>query len=76
MKVEKSNIAAGDVVKFRAQRIRKGNPVKGLVLRIGDEWMTIELFHAIEGMVNVWDQGEEKEFRLCLIDGEIEVTNK
>jgi hypothetical protein len=50
-------------VQFNAQRIYKGNPVKGIVVSEDEEWVTIKLDHDLEGQANVWHEGEEKKFR-------------
>ena len=61
----------GKIVSFHATRIMWGNPVKGVVKRISGEWITVELLKDIEGIRNAWYKGEDKDFRLCLIDGPI-----
>lgn len=57
----------GDAIQFQASRIMFGNPVKGTFISEDDEWITVTLHHYIEGMVNSWEAGEEKQFRKTLI---------
>lgn len=61
----------GKHVEFHASRIFKGNPIKGVVTSISDEWIEVELAHTCEGMVNIWPAGSLKEFRISLISGTI-----
>ncbi len=63
--LEKSLV--GKTVQFHAQRIIKGNPVKGLVVLEDKEWITLKLSHDLEGMVTFWYKYEEKAFRKTLI---------
>lgn len=65
----------GQIIQFHSNRILHGNPVKGTVVSEDDEWITITLDHYIEGMVNSWEAGEEKQFRKTLI-GPITVLPK
>lgn len=66
-----SSSALGKRVQFSAARIRKGNPVRGLVTSEDDEWIEVELEHKIEGLATVWEAGERKTFRKTLIGGGI-----
>ena len=76
---QKSNIdqpdvndnAIGKTVEFHASRIMKGNPVRGIVKAKDDKWMEVELLKDIEGVANVWEKGERKNFRLEWIYGAI-----
>lgn len=64
-------MAQEKIIEFNASRIMKGNPVKGILISENEDWIRIKLLKDIEGIVNVWYEGEEKEFRKCLINGEI-----
>lgn len=62
------NINVGETVQFTAQRIMKGNPVKGVVTNLDNEWIEVRLSHYIEGIVSNWESGELKSFRIELIN--------
>jgi len=68
------NIKAGDKVTFHSERLTSGNPVKGTVESISEEWIDIKLDHTCEGIVNIWDKGEVKTFRRSLISGLKKIT--
>lgn len=60
-------IEVGKIIQFHAERIRKGNPVKGVLKSVSDEWIEVELLKDIHGMANSWWKGELKSFRKILI---------
>lgn len=66
-------IEKGSKVEFTASRILKGNPIKGTVVGMDEEWIDIKLAHYIEGINNWWNKDEVKSFRLCLINGDIKI---
>jgi hypothetical protein len=62
-----ANKLLGKEVSFTANRITVGNPVTGILLKEDKEWATIKLTKTIEGLVNIWYSGVEKQFRKCLM---------
>lgn len=63
----------GNHIQFHAVRIIAGNPVKGVITGInygeGESInsVVIKLDHDIEGINNLWEAGEERDFNTSLI---------
>lgn len=55
------------LIKFTGSRITKGNPVTGILLKEDKNSIFIRLTKDIEGMVNIWYEGEERSFTKDLI---------
>lgn len=53
----------GKYAEFTAIRIVKGNPVKGKIVAENEDSISVELSHDIEGMANVWEEGETRIFK-------------
>lgn len=57
----------GDKIQFHANRITKGNPVSGTLKRETETDVEVELDHDIEGLVNIWYEGDNRWFKKELI---------
>jgi hypothetical protein len=65
----------GIKIEFVSQRVMEGNPVKGKLTAENNEWITVELDHDIRGIQTTWFEGEEKQFKKELIEGEIKIIS-
>ena len=66
MKID--NITVLTKVEFTGSNVRYGNPVKGIVKKITDQWIEVELLENIKLISIDFEKGETTSFQLSNIN--------